>query len=448
MTESISRYLPGSWMAFVTAGAWLLADTASEVRLEKCWLELRQTGQGVEVAAEAMLEELKRATAAGAGFAIVYQTQSGTRVVVHGAVVAEITGADGVVCVVRQENGSQTLPGEPVAVRLASSTDDVRGDVATLPIESGIVMASALEYVDEEAARSVEQAEPVQPQAAGRESDEAYLDDFMEPGDARTYIVEASDLDWMSSPSGRSVPAPASAPAAEPEPRSERTLEPEAEPEPGPALEPEAVWPGAPIARPSPSPLEQTLVAPLPEPATPPDVPAPLLAPISPSFPPQQPMMFGATDQPLVTALRCPSGHLTSTESIFCRVCRAAVAPQEPVTVARPCLGRLRLSNGEIYLLDRDAVFGRKPEIPAGRPGPRPNAIALTDDRDVSRNHVEIRLDGWRVLALDLGSMNGTQLAGPNLAPRLLPPGTAQEIVPGSVLTLAPDVWIYFEEER
>jgi pSer/pThr/pTyr-binding forkhead associated (FHA) protein len=129
-------------------------------------------------------------------------------------------------------------------------------------------------------------------------------------------------------------------------------------------------------------------------------------------------------------------------------VCRAAIAPQEPVTVARPCLGRLRLSNGEIYLLDRDAVFGRKPEIPAGRPGPRPNAIVLTDDRDVSRNHIEIRLDGWRVLALDLGSMNGTQLAGPNLAPRLLPPGTAQEIAPGSVLTLAPDVWIYFEEEQ
>lgn len=389
MTEPITRHVPGTWMALVTARAWLLVDGGSS-----------------------------------GGFAFACVKDDMTRVVVRGPAVAEITGADGGVRVVRQEDGSQNLPGVAIGVRLASSIDGVRGDASALPGESGVFTASMVEYVDEAAVRE---------RVVERDSDEAFLDDFMEPAGGRTQIVEASDLDWMSGPSQPPVSAPEPTPPSKPEP------EPEREPEPEPELPP-----APPIPELMPPTPEQTLAAPLP-PLPDPVIPPP---PPMPPLPAQPPSLFGATDQPLVTALRCPSGHLTSTESIFCRVCRAAVSSQEPVTVARPCLGRLRLSNGEVYLLDRDAVFGRKPEIPAGRPGPRPNAIALTDDQDVSRNHVEIRLDGWRVLALDLGSMNGTQLVGPNLAPRLLPPGTAQEIVPGSVLTLAPDVWIYFEDER
>lgn len=417
MTEPISRYAPGDWIAAVTQDAWLLAEATPDARVETCWLELRATKPDVEAhaAADVVLEELLQAKAGGsAGIALVYRMADATRVVVHGSAVAEITDAEGDVCVIRQEEGERTLTGGPIGVRLASSIDAVCDSAATLPIESGVVMASVVSYVDEMAARALK---PVPQPAAEPASDEAeaYLDDFMEPADGRTQIVEASDLDWMSAPSEPTTTETAvlPAPVAAPEPL----------PEPSPEL---------------------TQAAPLPEPAFVP----PVTPPLPPPPPPLPQTMFGTTDQPLVTALRCPAGHLTPTESIHCRVCGAAVAPQEAVTVPRPCLGRLRLSNGEVYLLDRDAVFGRKPEIPPGRPGPRPNAIVLTDDRDVSRNHVEIRLDGWRVLALDLGSMNGTQLAGPNLAPRLLPPRTAQEIVPGSVLTLAPDVWIYFEEER
>lgn len=417
MTESISRYVPGTWLALVAAGAWLLADAASDVRVEKCWLELRDSEPDSGAGADAVLEELQRRNAADSGgFAFVHRTDGATRVVVCGTAIAEITGADGRVRVVRQEDGSLTLPGDPIGVRLVSSIDGVREAAAALPIESGVVMASAVEYVDEAAMASRPVPDRVVEQDSG-DAHDAYLDDFMEPGDDQTQIVEAADLDWMSSPS---------------EPRAAVSA-----PEPMPPLP------------------EQTLAASLPEPALAHPEPAPVSAPplppnptpLPPQTPNQPPTMFGATDQPLVVAVRCPSGHLTPAESIYCRVCRAAVPSQEPVTVARPSLGRLRLSNGEVYLLDRDAVFGRKPEIPAGRPGPRPNAIVLTDDRDVSRNHIEIRLDEWRVLALDLGSMNGTQLTGPNLAPRLLVPGTAQEIMPGSVLTLAPDVWIYFEEE-
>ena len=491
MTEQPkSRYQPGSWIAVVgAAGAGLLVDAApSGPWIARCWLALGQA----EPDTDAALEEVLRATAAdgaSGGFVFVHTTADSTRVAVRGRAVAEITDSDGVVRLVRHEDGAGlteltelTLPGEHVGVRLVSAIDGGRSDadLACLPIGSGVVMASVVEYAREVAAsapRPVSSApveplveplpvEPLIEPIAEPAADQAYLDDFMEPGHSvaaapeqppardplesttQARVVEAADLDWMSRPADDAVPEPAR--TLPPEPVAPQREPAVSAPEAG--LEPQPV---APVQQPAPPVVSMSVPMPAalaesfddfrpgppsPMPVRPVPAPAPTPTPPSP--------MFGATDQPLVQAVRCPSGHLTSAESAWCRVCRAAVHPQETVTVARPSLGRLRLSNGEVYALDRDAVFGRKPEIPVGRPGPRPNAIALTDDRDVSRSHLEIRLDGWRVLALDLGSMNGTRLAGPNLAPQLLPSGTAQEIGPGSVLTLAPDVWIYFEEDQ
>jgi FHA domain len=161
--------------------------------------------------------------------------------------------------------------------------------------------------------------------------------------------------------------------------------------------------------------------------------------------PQSPPLPAGGADQPLVLAVRCPSGHLNEDRAANCRMCGQSVPAQQAEAVPRPRLGRLRLSNGESYPLDRGVIFGRGPTVPAGQAGPRPNAIKLSDDRDVSRNHVEIRLDGWRVLAVDLGSANGTLLSGPNLAAQRLRPGEEEVVEPGSIITLAPDVWITYE---
>lgn len=449
MTEAVSRYLPGSWAAVVRPGVWLLVDARLDASVAGwLWPAFDQA----EADVDGLLGELFRAIGGmPGGFVFAQRTAGdGTRVIVRGPAAAEITDAEGGVHVVRHEGGGMgtelSLPGAPINVRIAVGLDEARAASAEfLPLVGGVVMASVIECWFATA------VEPAGGDAAGPisqpDGEDVYLDDFMEPvypevgelaqtaqtgardpleATTMARVVEAADLDWM-----RHSPEPTvSETRTEVEAQVEAAVEAEVEVDAEAEAEADV--------------MVQEPVVPVPPvayvPPAPPTAPVPALAPAQP--------MFGASDQPLVTAVRCPSGHLNPAGSTQCRVCSMGIPSQQPVTVARPILGRLRLSNGEFYALDRDAVFGRKPEIPVGRPGPRPNAIALTDDRDVSRNHVEIRLDGWRVLALDLGSMNGTRLAAPNLAPQLLPPMAPQEIGPGSVLTLAPDVWIYFEDER
>ncbi len=153
-----------------------------------------------------------------------------------------------------------------------------------------------------------------------------------------------------------------------------------------------------------------------------------------------------AADQPVVQAVRCPAGHLNDPAAIACRVCRQRISAQQPMLTPRPSLGRLRLSNGELLSLDRGVIFGRNPELPEGYAGPRVSLIRLSTADDISRNHVEILLDGWRVLVVDLGSRNGTELTRALDQPgQSLQALQQYELEPGMVVSLAPDVWIAYE---
>lgn len=144
------------------------------------------------------------------------------------------------------------------------------------------------------------------------------------------------------------------------------------------------------------------------------------------------------TGAPLVVAARCPQGHLSPAYAGTCRVCRQQLPPQQPFEVERPPLGVLRLSNGESVLLDRGAVLGRNPHLPPDWTGEQPNLIRLTDpNRDISSQHVEVRLDFWHVLVRDLGSTNGTDVILPGADPVALRPMDAMTIEPGTRVILA-----------
>lgn len=112
----------------------------------------------------------------------------------------------------------------------------------------------------------------------------------------------------------------------------------------------------------------------------------------------------------IVSAVRCLDGHLSPVGADTCRVCAAPVPDQQPTVVPRPVSGVLRLSSGDEITLDRDVLLGRRPEQQEdGRQ--RAHLVRLNSpDKYISRNHVEIRLDGWDVLVVDLGSKNGTTL--------------------------------------
>jgi hypothetical protein len=151
---------------------------------------------------------------------------------------------------------------------------------------------------------------------------------------------------------------------------------------------------------------------------------------------------------PDVPALICPAGHVNSPREVTCRLCGAALPP-DPVIVARPVLGVLRLSTGDVVTLDRDVVLGRHPPAdPAGANGEGgPHLVRLpSPDGVISRTHLRVTLSGWQVLVTDLNSTNGTRVTLPGSDPEQLPPGIPVPIRAGTVVTLAEGVDFRFED--
>jgi hypothetical protein len=137
-----------------------------------------------------------------------------------------------------------------------------------------------------------------------------------------------------------------------------------------------------------------------------------------------------------VLAVRCPAGHLSDPVAATCRSCGASVAVQEPQRVLRPPLGVLRLADDTEVLLDRPVVLGRRP-TPSG-PGDWPHLVNLSGDSTyLSRNHLRIDLDGWHVLARDLGSRGGTTLFAPGRDPERIRAHEPHLLEPGTVVDLA-----------
>ncbi len=158
-----------------------------------------------------------------------------------------------------------------------------------------------------------------------------------------------------------------------------------------------------------------------------------------------RPAHLSHSTSPTVLAVSCPLGHLTPPAAPQCRVCHQRVAPQEPRRVDRPPLGGLRLPTGEVVPLDRGVVLGRKP-APADGSSDWPHLVHLPKDHSfVSRQHLEIELDGWDVVARDLDSRGGTTIAPPGREPQRMRPGDAYVLEPGTVLDMAHVYAVRFE---
>lgn len=112
----------------------------------------------------------------------------------------------------------------------------------------------------------------------------------------------------------------------------------------------------------------------------------------------------------VLTGLVCRNGHANSAERSRCRAC-AAPLDGPARRVARPPLGAIELSTGEHFVLDRSAIVGRRPRASRADGRQAPQLITVpSPQQDVSRTHLELRLEGWHVVAIDLGSTNGTTL--------------------------------------
>jgi hypothetical protein len=152
------------------------------------------------------------------------------------------------------------------------------------------------------------------------------------------------------------------------------------------------------------------------------------------------------TDGPVVQAIACQGAHFNPPQARVCRVCGMALGSEDPVTVPRPPLGTLRFSTGDVVVLDRPVLVGRSPVSSGPVNGEEPHLVLVpSPDQDISRTHLEVRIDGWHVLVLDRRSTNGTTVTLPGQVPQRLHPMEPFLIATGAVVTLGDEATFTFE---
>ncbi|MGN7249822.1 hypothetical protein [Arthrobacter sp. SAFR-014] len=153
-----------------------------------------------------------------------------------------------------------------------------------------------------------------------------------------------------------------------------------------------------------------------------------------------------AGNGPLVLARVCPAGHANPPTSSQCFTCGMQL-PDVAVQVPRPRLGRLRLSTGELIDLDESIVIGRQPSVSRVQGGTMPRLVQVASPGgDISRSHVEVRLEGWHVMLCDLKATNGTVLVREGQPPRRLAQNEMAIVLDGDIAELGDDVSLRFEE--
>jgi len=102
---------------------------------------------------------------------------------------------------------------------------------------------------------------------------------------------------------------------------------------------------------------------------------------------------------------------------------------------------QLSLSTGQQVELDRSVLIGRAPESSRFGFGETPRLVTVpSPQQDISRTHVEIKLEGESVLVTDLRSTNGTVVVLPGSPPRRLHPGESVPVPAGTVIDLGDGV--------
>ncbi len=111
-----------------------------------------------------------------------------------------------------------------------------------------------------------------------------------------------------------------------------------------------------------------------------------------------------------------------------------------------PAPGRIRLSTGQTLLLDRTVVIGRRPRATRVTGTDLPHLVAVdSPQQDISRSHIELRVEGDSIVATDLRTTNGTTLVRQGGDPVRLHPGEPTVVVPGDVIDLGDGVTVTVE---
>ncbi|MBM6620439.1 FHA domain-containing protein [Micrococcaceae bacterium RIT802] len=148
---------------------------------------------------------------------------------------------------------------------------------------------------------------------------------------------------------------------------------------------------------------------------------------------------------PQVLGRLCPAGHANPPTSSTCARCGEPLS-EDPREVPRPTLGRMVISDGEAIELDRPAVVGRQPSVRRSASGSMPRVVQVkSPSGDISRSHLEVQLEGWHVMLVDLKATNGTMLVRAGMPPRRLGQGEKLMLLDGDIADLGDGVSLRFE---
>jgi FHA domain len=146
-----------------------------------------------------------------------------------------------------------------------------------------------------------------------------------------------------------------------------------------------------------------------------------------------------------VLARVCDAGHPSPPQWTRCHLCGLDLLG-EASRVSRPTLGRIVLSTGSVIELDRPVVVGRKPRVSRVQGADLPRLVTVpSPQQDISRSHLDIRIEEWHVLVVDLGTTNGTILQRPGQPHRRLHPNESVMIRSADVVDIGDGVTITFE---
>jgi hypothetical protein len=393
---TVVRYTPGTLRAVVAPSAVaMLGEGTTDAAAEAVWQQLTR-GAGLAGVVDAL--------AAGGPlssvppFAVALDEDGTWRVAVRGPLTVLVGEDGGRVDGAGASTWTERSIRSPQALTLGADPD---ASTASLPLRDGVVAASVVVAREEEAA---EPADPASPSLAPREPVQPHS------------VAEVHD--------GRAEPAA------------------------DPAPEPVSPAVPAPVPATVSAPVRASAAAVSADAGTPPliaDVPTPVAGTPAPELAEdvEATIIRGTTDEPSDDAT------ITLAEA---RAMRASgqlppVAPPLSPPAPPTALGLLRVSTGQSVLLDRTVIVGRRPRSTRMSGADLPHLIAVdSPQQDISRNHLEVRVEGDSILATDLDTTNGTTLLRRGSEPVRLHPSEATIVVAGDVLDLGDGVTVSVED--
>ncbi|SFS03275.1 Forkhead associated (FHA) domain, binds pSer, pThr, pTyr [Agrococcus baldri] len=140
---------------------------------------------------------------------------------------------------------------------------------------------------------------------------------------------------------------------------------------------------------------------------------------------------------PLVLSTLCPEGHVNAPGTPQCSQCGAAIDEGSAAQRRRPEVAVAVLTSGERVPLGRGVVIGRRPRSRRVEDGRVPRLVTVeSPGEDISRSHIELRMEDWNLVAIDLSSTNGTLLLREGAAPQRLRPEASTILQLGDRLDL------------